>query len=403
VGEPQATQCGVAQHRRLLHIVGDSKFGGGAKVILDLARVGAHLGLSVDVLTTDPVFADAAERQGHAVVALDVIWRNVRPVRDLVGAKRLLHHLREHPYDLVHTHTSKAGFIGRWAAARADVPTVVHTVHGFAFHEASPPGVVWAYSRLERLAARWCDRLVTVSEFHRQWAIHLGIAPEDRVIAIPNGISPLASPLRTRDEVRSEWGVAGDEVAVLSVGRLAAQKGLEYLIGAIPLLAQHVRRRLVVVLAGAGPSEDALRQLADRLGVRSAVRFLGFQQDVSSLLAACDIVALPTEREGLSIALLEAMAAGKPVVTTTVTSNPEVIGDSECALLVTPRDPGALSDALATLIADRARGEAMGRRAMERQREHYSLDAMLDGYRRLYLDLMDPHTRRGARSDARAQ
>ena len=174
---------------RLLHIVGESRFGGAARIILRLGQIAQAEGWQVDILTTDPVFQQAVKQHGLGLVNLDVIRREIRPVWDLRGLVRLTRFLRSEPYQIVHTHTSKAGFVGRLAARLAGVPVIVHTAHGFAFHEASPVSVRRFYSALERLASRWCDRIVTVSEFHRTWAIELGMCSPRRIMAIPNGIA----------------------------------------------------------------------------------------------------------------------------------------------------------------------------------------------------------------------
>ena len=156
---------------KMLHVVGDSRFGGVAWIILGLGRVLQAEGWRVDVLTVDPIFQAEVLRQGLGLVDLDVIRREIRPLWDLGGLVRLRNFLRRANYRIVHTHTSKGGFVGRLAARLAGVPVIVHTAHGFAFHETSPRSTRLFYSALERLASRWCDRIVCVSEFHHRWAL----------------------------------------------------------------------------------------------------------------------------------------------------------------------------------------------------------------------------------------
>jgi glycosyltransferase involved in cell wall biosynthesis len=373
---------------RLLHIVGDSRYGGAASIILGLGHVAQAEGWHVDVLTTDPVFQHAVRQHGLGLVNLDVIRREIRPVWDLGGLVRLSRFLRREPYRIVHTHTSKAGFVGRLAARLAGVPAIVHTVHGFAFHEESPVHIRRFYSTLERLASRWCDRIVSVSEFHRSWAIELGMCTPGQVIAIPNGIAEVARNREAgRAELRREMGAEQDDMVILSMARLAADKGLEYLIEAAAILPE-TARRVRIVIAGDGPERERLEQLAGHLGVTQRVRFLGFREDVGDLLAASDLVVLPSLREGLSIALLEAMAAGKPIIATNIGSQREVASHAYMARLVRPADARALSEAIAQLSGDEALMARLGRTARAVYENCYTEDRMLHSYKQLYFDLL---------------
>ena len=374
---------------KVLHIVGDSKFGGGAVVIVQLARLAVDLGWETQVLTTDPIFQSELREREIGIVDLDVIRREIRPTRDLAGLWRLVGFLRRNRYTIVHTHTSKAGIMGRLAARLAGVPVVVHTAHGFAFHERSPRSVVWLCAQAERIAGIWCDRIITVSRFHRSWAIELGIAKTPKVIAIPNGIPPeRVRPDRDRLAIRSLLGVAPDELVILSAGRLAPQKGLEYLMEALPVLERQLPQPFSVWLAGEGPLEAKLRALAAVQARSGRVRFLGFREDIGNLLEGADLIVLPTLREGLSIALIEAMAAGKPVIATSIGSNCELTGNGAAGLLVPPEDPAALATAIRELAVHPERADQLGQEARRRYLSFYTLDQMLDRYKQEYLRLL---------------
>lgn len=375
---------------RILHVVGDSKYGGGALLIRLLAEKTRGMGWPTDVLTTDPIFQRELRHHGIRVVDLDVIWRPINPPADLWGLWKLYRFLRRAGYTVVHTHTSKAGFVGRFAARAAGVPVVVHTAHGFAFHEASSCPTIWLYSWLEQLAARCCDRVVTVSDFHRRWALALGISTPEKVIAIPNGIpESRVHPTRPREEVRGELGLAPGDFVILSTGRLAPQKGLDLILSVIPHLVARLDCSFKVLFAGDGPIKPTLQQMARELSITDRVHFLGFRDDIGNLLAASDLVVLPTLREGLSIALLEAMAAGKAVLTTTIGSNREVLEASEAGWLVPPGDPNRLAEGIERLAREDSLRRSLGERAKKLYRERYTEEQMLNLYLAEYVKLCE--------------
>jgi glycosyltransferase involved in cell wall biosynthesis len=372
---------------RVLHIAGGTEFGGGSLLILEIARATQAAGFEVSVLTTDPTFQAKLTEAGVPFEALDVIRRPIRPLWDLRGLIRLTRFLRSSRPDIVHTHTSKSGFIGRLAAHRAGVPVVMHTVHGFAFHEFSARRTELVYVALERRAARWCDRIITVSEHHRRVALDRGIGTPDQVIAIPNGLAPdRCLPRNPPTAIRAALGVGDSDFLLLGVGRLAEQKGFGYLLEALADLRDPAVR---LILAGTGPLEERLRRRAEELGLSERVRLLGFRDDIGDLLAACDLVTLPSLYEGLSIALLEAMAAARPVLTTAIPSNIEVTKNGEGAYLVAAHDAAALRDGIAALKVDPGLRAELARRGKAIFDADYTQDRMLAAYLAEYRSLLE--------------
>ncbi len=353
-----------------------------------LVLLARRLGWQVDVLATDPDVQNDMRRCGAGIVDLDVIWRETRPFRDLKGLYHLCKFLRGSDYTLAHTHTSKGGFVGRLAARLAGVELIVHTVHGFAFHPESSALALFAYAALERLAAHCCDRIFTVSSFHRTWALSLGIGNPCQVIAIPNGIPPArVVPVRPVEHTRRELGLAPGEFAILSTFRLAKQKGLTDLVEAIAWVTSRTDRAIKCLLAGEGPLKAVLQEQARRLGLQEQVLFLGFRTDVGDLLAVSDMVVLPSLHEGLSISLLEAMAAGKAVVTTTIGSTMEVLRHGETGLLVPTRRPDLLAQAILALAQDHELRTRLGTQARQAYEERYTAERMMKQYAVEYLAL----------------
>ncbi len=375
---------------RVIHLVGDSRYGGGAQIILPVALQAKCEGWQVDVMATDRVMQQAIRSAGVGIVDLDVIRRKIRISWDFVGLIRLARFFRRHPYTVVHTHTSKAGFVGRLAAKLAGVPVIIHTVHGFAFHESSSKTARIIYSAMERIAAHWCDAIVCVSQFHRTWALKLKIGTPSKVIAIPNGLAPeRATITKQRAEMRRELGLADGELAIFSAGRLARQKGFEYLIRATAELERRLDRPFRVVIAGEGELLDSLQRLCRNLRLDRRVTFLGFRNDLGNLLSAADLVVLPSLWEGLSIALLEAMAAGKPIITTRIGSNLEVVRDEETALLVKPANVQELVAGILRCSADEEFARKLGLNALLAFRSDYTQERMLLQYLHLYRQTME--------------
>lgn len=380
--------CRKTPVARILHIVGDSKYGGGSVLIQRFAIEALGCGHDVSVLTTDPTFQKQLMSAGVGIVNLDCIWRPIRPLRDIRGLIKLWRYLSRNQFDIVHTHTSKAGFVGRLAARWARVPVIIHTVHGFAFHEASSRPALLVYSQLERIAANFCDALVAVSNYHCDWAARLRIGNEHTRVAIPNGIDPARiQPSRGRDAVRSELGVSNEEIMCLATGRLAKGKGLDLLLQG--LAARRSDKPLKVFLAGDGEEREELKELAVKLNIQQIVTFLGFRNDLGDLLAATDMVLLPSLREGLSISLLEAMAAGKAIITTDIGSNLEVTRHGEAAWIVTAGSVDNLADAIVRLAADKGERDRLGRVALATFQGSYHENIMLDRYMVLYARLVN--------------
>jgi len=186
---------------------------------------------------------------------------------------------------------------------------------------------------------------------------------------------------------RKELALAERDFVLLASGRLSSQKGFEYLLSAIPAIVAGCERPVRVLLAGDGPLETRLRKQADSLGFADRVHLLGFRSDLPELLGACDVVVLPSLWEGLSIALLEAMALGKPVVATSIPSNREVTREGQSALLVPIRDSKALADAVISLERDETQRRLIGSQATTVFNQSYTEGRMLEGYLDLYRGL----------------
>jgi glycosyltransferase involved in cell wall biosynthesis len=292
----------------------------------------------------------------------------------------LVRTLRRERIDVLHAHMFTSNVWGTVLGRLSRTPVVVAHEHTWSF-EGAP-----LRRFLDReLIARFGDAFVACSGEDMRRMIEIEhIAPE-RLRLIPNGIAvpDAGSP----HDVRAELGVARDAPVVGAVGRLTAQKAFDVLLRAAARLRVEFPG-LQVLIAGDGEQRAALQSLAEELDLRDTVRFLGVRSDVPDVLAALDVAALSSRAEGIPLAALEYMEAARPVVATRVGGLSEMIEDGVQGLLVQPGDPDALAGAIAQLLRDPARREAMGAAGRERRRREYDLDTMVRRVESLYEELV---------------
>jgi glycosyltransferase involved in cell wall biosynthesis len=313
----------------------------------------------------------------------------IRPHRDALALRRLASVLREVRPGLLHTHSSKAGILGRLAAPRRLGTRVVHTVHGWSFNDTQPAPVRRLYQVLERLAARRTDRIVCVSERDRQAGLALGIGEPGAYRIVRSGIDPFEfSPSEEgRRRVRAELGVGPGEILVGSLACLKPQKApLDFVSAAAA--AGSAEPRLRFALAGDGELRPAVEEALRATALGTRFHVLGWRRDVRDLLSAFDLFVLTSRFEGLPRAVLQAMVAGVPVVATAVGGTPEVVEDGRTGRLVAPGDPEGVARALLGLAADRDLRERTARAARARIDEEFDIRGMVRSLDRLYAELL---------------
>ena len=327
---------------KALQVLAGGAWGGGSVVVLSIVKAMIARGDKVWVVALDPETEQHFRDAGAAPVSIPGWKRSLSPL-DVVPLWHLYQLCRREKFDLVATHTSKGGMLGRIAARMAGVPNIVHYVHGFGFHQFTPWLMKQVYVMFEKLGACSEDLMITVGEEHRQIAIKLRIEKGENIRTILNGIEVGRFLQASRLSARRELGFGADEIILGSVGRLATQKGFEYMIDAMPkIVAAHPKVRLV--LSGKGELESALRQRAKDRGVEERVTFLGFRRDVPALVAAFDVFVHPSLWEGLSISLMEAMVAGCPIVCSRIPGNVEMIKHLETGRFAGARRAGEPGD-----------------------------------------------------------
>ncbi len=326
---------------------------------------------------------DAVRAAGIDIVRAPHLVRPIAPIADVQALLDLTRLFRARQYDIVHTHTSKAGFVGRLAARRAGISIIVHTPHGNIFEGYFNRWTTRLFAAMERYAAQRTDRLIelTPGGVDAHLALHIGCREQFEIIFSGIDLDPFDAALARREETRRALGCSEDTFLVGAVGRLEPIKGFAYFVKAAHIVAERAPD-VRFVLAGQGALETDLREQAASLGDR--FRLLGMRNDVPDLMAALDVFVLTSLNEGMGRVLLEAGAACVASVATRVGGVPDVVEDGHTGLLVPPRDANAGAEAICALERDGARRRAMGQAAHARIVPDYGLERMQEKIEALY-------------------
>lgn len=313
--------------------------------------------------------------------------RHYNPVTAGPAVVSVARHLSREEYDLVHTHSTEAGIIGRLAARLAGGPPVVHTVHGVPFSEDRNPLLNRFVLACERAVAPGTDRLVTNADAIATEYLDRGIGHPDQYRTVYSGVDV------DRFAGATPASLPGNGLAVTMVGRLVEGKGLDVLLDAVARLDGH---DVVVYVVGDGPKRADFEAAVGERGLTDVVRTLGYREDVDRVLAASDVFVLPSFREGTPRVISEAMASGLPVVATDIAGVPEQVEDGENGFLVRPGDAAALADRLDRLLADASLRETFGAASRDRA-ERFSLEGMLADLDAVYREVLEPAPRQQER------
>lgn len=360
----------------IVHLVEDLKIGGMERIISAIARGLGKDKFKVRVWCLSRG-GDIFEELIRSGIKAEVL--GMRSDRDILFLLKLYWKMIRGNIRVLHTHGYPASTLGRLTAIFAGIPVIVSHVHS----------TYWNYTRkqilIERFLSRFTDRIVCCSQAVADFVTgQEGIGPK-KVKVIYNGVSE--ENFRPADKSGTP---EKNEFLVGCVASLAAHKGHKYLLEAAAYVKNNFRPKVKFILAGDGVLRKELEEYASKLGVAQEVEFRGVVGDIPQLLESLDVAVLvSSEREGLGIALIEAMAAGKPVIGTNIGGIPEVIQDGENGLLVAPKDSLALAKAIISLLEDNQRAEAMGKRGKTIARERFSLPAMIRQIEDVYQDLID--------------
>ncbi len=332
---------------------------------------------------------EKARAHGVEPIRLASLQRDVHPLDDGRAFLHLFRLFRRLRPQIVHTHASKAGALGRLAARCAGVPIVVHTFHGHTFHSYFHPLLSSLLRALERTLARWTTRIITLSPTLKEELIRYRIAPAEKIDVIPLGLEleHFAESDRFRGELRRQLGLDEAIPLVCSVGRLVPVKNHMLLLQAFDRVLQH-RPEAHLLLVGDGELRPRLEAMSDRPPLRGHLSFLGWREDLERIYADADLVVNSSLNEGTPVAVIEAMAAARPVIATAVGGVPDLIRHGETGWLVPPMDPEALAAQILYVLDHPEEAAHVARAAQAFALAHFRADQLIQRMRELYLTLL---------------
>lgn len=371
---------------RVLHVVRPAA-GGIKNHLLDLIG-GSHGGGFHHLVACPPgSLADALAARGIETFCLP-LGGEISPWRDLACVRLLVSLLKRCRVDVVHAHSYKAGLVGRLAARAAGVPAVVLTVHSSILQDRRSPWKKHLFAVTERLLAGLTDRIITVSRDLGREIADRKMVPREKLVTIYNGIVPERfNKPPDREYLQKIIGIPAGKKVVGTVSRLAPQKGVGDFIKAAARLSGE-KEGVVFLVAGDGPLRADLERRAGEENLSGRLFFIGERQDVQIILPCLDVLVLASVTEGMPLTVLEALAAGCPVVATRVGGIPEVISDGVNGLLVSPGDAQGMAASILRLLEDPAASRKMGEEGRKRVAGSFTVDKMVGGTEQVYIDLV---------------
>jgi len=380
---------------KIVHIITRLIIGGAQENTLLSCRGQHRMGYEVTLITGPAIgpegsLLEKARGDGYRIIVLDSMRRAIHPTRDFATYRELIRLLREIQPDIVHTHSSKAGIIGRWAARRAGMKAIVHTIHGLAFTASTSGAINWVYKQLEKQAAPQTTRIVCVADAMREQSLAAGIGRPEQYVTIYSGMEtePFLNPPVPRNEVRSSLGLTDDHIVVGTIARLFDLKGHDDLLQLAPQLCEaHPTLRFLWV--GDGSLRSRFEAQMDQMKLRDRFILTGMvsPQRVPELTGAMDILVHPSRREGLARALPQAGLAGIPAITYDIDGNREGVKDGVTGIVIPPFDVRQLSKSISTLTTDEPLRHRMGRAGREFALARFDAKVMVDSLDRLYREI----------------
>lgn len=383
-----------SENYSILHVITRMTRGGAQENTLATVQGLSKRGYQVTLLT-GPSFGNEGEilsqalEEGLEVVILPELVREVSFWKDLIAYQKLRSWLAQRHYAIIHTHTSKAGFLGRVSAYFSSPSSIlIHTPHGHVFHSYFKPLKEKLFLVLERLTARWTDCLIALTERCRREHLELKVGIPEQWVTIPSGVEEkFFQDIGSREELLNSLGISPERKIIGFIGRLAPVKGAAYLIEALPEIFQEIPEAHCLIV-GEGEEKLRLEKRVEEWELKHRVTFAGHQKNPAPYLSAFDVLVVPSLNEGMGRVIVEGGLLCKPVVGTNIGGIPDLIEPQETGLLVEPKNPSQIAKAVMQLLQDPLRCKRLGMTLRAKVLNGFTADQMLDKIDSLYQKLL---------------
>jgi glycosyltransferase involved in cell wall biosynthesis len=379
---------------KIVHIITRLILGGAQENTLITCKLLAQRGHDVTLITGPAIgpegeLFEQTKNQKYKVIVIDEMIRAIHPVKDFAAYKKIKNHLRQIQPDIVHTHSAKAGILGRRAAFKLKgklgnphAPAVVHTIHGLAFHPYQSAITNAIYISIERMAARWTDAFISVADAMTRQALAAGIGrPEQFTTAYSaieenNFLTPIGQ--EQKKEFRKKYGIGDNAVVLVTIARLFMLKGHDYIIESAKVLSKRFDNAVWLFVGDGNLSEHYKKQIHD-LGLDNKIRFTGLlpPSQIPLAIQSSDILVHCSLREGLARALPQAMLCGKPAISFDTDGANEIVKNNT-GRLIPPKNVEQLTNACAELIGDKSLCERLGLKGQESVKARFAPDTMVN-------------------------
>lgn len=370
--------------KKVCFIITKLELGGAQKLALYIAEHINRSEFEVFLITGKGGILDKEAAEKFRVFSLSNFVREISPVKDLKALLQIYRILKKEKPDIVHTHSSKAGILGRFAAWLAGVKNIFHTIHGYGFNETQKAPVKFLFVWIEKFCCLFSDKLICVAKEDIKKGIRYGISKEDKFMVIRAGIDVnYFKNFKPSGNLKSAFAADPKSKIVLTIGPFKPQKNLADFIRAAAIVSRKIPN-VRFLIAGDGQQRGALESQIKDLNIENNVLLLGWRKDIADLLYSCDIFAMTSLWEGLPCVIVEAMSCSKPVIANAVDGVKEIVEEGKTGFLIKPYDYEATAEKIIYLIENEAHAQKMGENAKASIGEEFDLSYVVKQHERLY-------------------